>query len=1559
MNSLFYFNLPQKTAEYLTMQLNTFPSEKDIVQIVKDYMGDVPIPDSGILVQLDDDDDDDDGHGGGGSGGSGGGGGFSGTKKSGGGTGSGQHDGPGGAQGGRGGNSDGGSSGGNVGEGGGGGSGRGGASAVDPRLPRSKSFTLSLDASDDARQDVEFVPNLVQIEQRENNSLSISSSGVDVGQQQQQQQQHRQNPTLRPITVAALPPSINSTVCSATPTQPFIQPENEAVVQNQRQGPESLRARTSVIPSVTVNGAPARTANTATAATTVAPSAGTAIPSAMTTAVSAMSSATTSSSLHRRPDEMLTSSSQLDLTTDTTLGSTLTNSSTANTSERDEVYYYDGEEDDGEGENWMDGDGMGLSFIENALHDFLLQYNGEEPSDGAATDTVVGDDRRILAYQPLPGTEEAGDVALNVDILEAEGDYEDTVLEELQSLSLITRPTTPSIGVDSTHHTTLPALSSSNITVTALGADQSSASLTITSDETLTSTAVTKTSKREEFKRMKLGKRAQEQKTSGFSQQTYPPLRTEKLSTSLVKTLQIDKKPYLDSNTFPANAANAFRTSTVASGSKVAAFSFSEKDCPMKVKDCQEITKDTKWSTESLDKSEIKTEENSESETVFNVCENASVNRTSFLSTEELFKDLKLSRIFYSLRDSVMESSVDGGRIEATADSILEFPILDGNAWDPGNVDRYMNVRSARDSCVDVRKPDVTNAGSSNSFDLNRNRSMSKDTRYCDGSITPIVYNIAACSTSRTDLSSASLLSSLGRAKKECLDTAKHNCPNAANICAMENFLRGTENDAIYFCEIHTLCDSIAGKSKDRLSLLPLHLRTDSAQNSNESNETSTPDQHQDKNQDKMRKIKNGVPKETNTDDCVVEIDIKLSNEGAPERKADATENEDYDSSEFYKVDEFSSDGEYGDDEEEDEASKDECSPEIQTEKQISNVRKDGGRRKKGGPSLVSDSVKLTMDTSVDKRNPFPVVIPFPGFDSSAAPLSLSLASTPKTSADNIDMFWGRPSASSWLLANRGSHASLASPLQVTPVRSPTRSISPPHGSRGKITNPWGQNEHHRYLKDALEKLLIKRREEEDELQMRCSVAEVSSESERAAADIELSEETISNTTVNLPNQKPGGQESGATSFSSTYASETNYFLQKSRSADADSLTNLYKIDERDSFDSAVDFSEYDDDDDDDDSVLPKRNQEQSLTPQKKQHEGKKKGKKVKPKHTNNESEEKHRRNKNDNKQCFDQDILKTLSHGTSVKVDLSNTNTVLSSDKNYFVTKGQCLVGDAYSIDSVIFTECKGNRKDRTELIGSTSSTGDSLKVGSTGGGGAGGTWGKHGSAGGSAGSDVNGRGSENASQAVGAERGFGNEDTERKARDGYSSGGSGGGGAGGGGGGGGGGAGTAGGMSSRKRKPDLKPMFHATLNLHHDAVVMTPDVYDVTATAFNMIHDMEDHLLNLNSLSSNPAFLPFTRPTVAGQTTVDDPPRGPRLDMILRRDAKLTESKNSVYQCVDDMFHCSGVYIQEMQRLYNRVFRETDAPQQFKDDVALYCYRLSRHDSQVGTLCYRHSYS
>lgn len=165
----------------------------------------------------------------------------------------------------------------------------------------------------------------------------------------------------------------------------------------------------------------------------------------------------------------------------------------------------------------------------------------------------------------------------------------------------------------------------------------------------------------------------------------------------------------------------------------------------------------------------------------------------------------------------------------------------------------------------------------------------------------------------------------------------------------------------------------------------------------------------------------------------------------------------------------------------------------------------------------------------------------------------------------------------------------------------------------------------------------------------------------------------------------------------------------------------------------------------------------------------------------------------------------------------------------------------------------------------------------------------------------------------------------------------------------GGGGGGGGSGGWSARKKTPSLKPMFHASLSLTHNAVVMSPDVYDVTATAFNMIHDMEDHVLGLVSLSHNPVFLPFTRPTVAGQTTVDDLPRGPQLDLVLHRDVQVTNNKNQIYQCVDDMFHSAGVFIKEMQRLYNRVFQDAGLTSHQAGDVEFFCQQLTRHDAQL----------
>ncbi|KAH9488388.1 hypothetical protein Btru_063300 [Bulinus truncatus] len=119
-----------------------------------------------------------------------------------------------------------------------------------------------------------------------------------------------------------------------------------------------------------------------------------------------------------------------------------------------------------------------------------------------------------------------------------------------------------------------------------------------------------------------------------------------------------------------------------------------------------------------------------------------------------------------------------------------------------------------------------------------------------------------------------------------------------------------------------------------------------------------------------------------------------------------------------------------------------------------------------------------------------------------------------------------------------------------------------------------------------------------------------------------------------------------------------------------------------------------------------------------------------------------------------------------------------------------------------------------------------------------------------------------------------------------------------------------------------ELKPMFHAAVHLNNKVVGMTPDVYDFTGTAFNMIHDMEEHLLSIDTLTSNHAFLPFVMPLVQPGTPVDKIPKGPSLEMVLRRDHHLVQVKNTIYGCIDAMFHSAGVYTAAIQKLFIKYF-------------------------------------
>ncbi|KAI8764370.1 dynein heavy chain 6, axonemal [Biomphalaria glabrata] len=119
-----------------------------------------------------------------------------------------------------------------------------------------------------------------------------------------------------------------------------------------------------------------------------------------------------------------------------------------------------------------------------------------------------------------------------------------------------------------------------------------------------------------------------------------------------------------------------------------------------------------------------------------------------------------------------------------------------------------------------------------------------------------------------------------------------------------------------------------------------------------------------------------------------------------------------------------------------------------------------------------------------------------------------------------------------------------------------------------------------------------------------------------------------------------------------------------------------------------------------------------------------------------------------------------------------------------------------------------------------------------------------------------------------------------------------------------------------------DIKPMFHAAVHLEKHVICMTPDVFDFTGAAFNMIHDMEEHLVSIETLTSNCAFLPFVMPSVVPGTPVDKNPKGPSLEIVLRRDHQLVQLKNTIYGCIDAMFHSAGIYTEALQKLLTRYF-------------------------------------
>ncbi|CAL1528082.1 unnamed protein product, partial [Lymnaea stagnalis] len=155
----------------------------------------------------------------------------------------------------------------------------------------------------------------------------------------------------------------------------------------------------------------------------------------------------------------------------------------------------------------------------------------------------------------------------------------------------------------------------------------------------------------------------------------------------------------------------------------------------------------------------------------------------------------------------------------------------------------------------------------------------------------------------------------------------------------------------------------------------------------------------------------------------------------------------------------------------------------------------------------------------------------------------------------------------------------------------------------------------------------------------------------------------------------------------------------------------------------------------------------------------------------------------------------------------------------------------------------------------------------------------------------------------------------------------------------------------SNNNRGHELKPMFHAAVHHNKEVTGMMPDIYDFTAAAFNMIHDMEEHLLGIEMLTSNWALLPFLRPTVHPGTPVDKKPRGPSLELVLRKDVNLINVKNSIYSCIDTVFHCTGVYLAALQQLYTKYFLTklsagSDAGNQ---EVMFYQEALQRHDTQL----------
>ena len=1570
------------------MQLETFPSDENIAKIVKDYVGDVQIPDTAVMEEESDDyggGGGPDGRGGGGGGGRGGrDGGGGGGRGGGGGAHGGNRDNDGGGTGrsrggedadGRGG-ATGAASGRSEGEIGGRG-GAGGVSSVDPRLPRSKSITLAVEVE---RVEKDACSGVARLQGYDNQPWkdmphkfqAITPSLDDLRpsyheqmQQQQQQQQHRQNPTFRPITIAALPVSSGPTVISTTASltaQPFIPPENEAGFQNHVQGMDNPRARgaTVVTNPNTIN------IITATPVTSTAAVTGTVgVPSAI-------SSASLLTSVIRRPEEAYTSSSQLDITTDTTLGTTATTTNTATSSETG-YDYYDDEDGEGEGENWMDGDRPNLAFVENVIHDFFLPQDGEEDIDGGGAYMIVGDDRRIHAFQPVPAFEEAGDAAIDFAILDGAEDMEDTIVEGLESMSLGTRPATPSTVVHSAGHLAQPALSPCNLVAIA-PESQSSATLTITSDEAPISDEPSRASLKDDSLKTSRNRKtnisAAYLKSAPTSQKHMPPV--------LVSTLTIAEHTNFSEKKLLSNLGNSGIESTNPSGSKTVVFCDSELEHQKKRTSCHMEQKQAIDGSGKASTPTDTSEETNENETVFNVCENATVSRSGFLSTEDLFKDLKLSRIFFSLRDSVMESSVDESRDGADVDSLLEFPILDGNSWDPGSVERYMNVRSTRGSSVDVDGLAVTRASSSTSFDFNRNKNMASHNACIADGTSREKGGVAGCPSSvRTEHSVHKEVSMNQHAKETSLfanNVKKNICKCVSNSKSYKLKIHCLEEnrDVLYFREINSLCnsslsyESLANSTYDSSELENVYLSPAQSSPSQKLKECKRlPSQDFSQN-------KNGEEKDKD----------QRSNKKGKEQPASDGNNKPWPTTDdlnsrmsltFEEIDELTSNcspSAYIDD-------TGDCDDVPNSDEQPQdpkpNVRKDGGRRKKGSSAPDAAQAGRTVD----------------------AGLTSGTADAGRSSA----------AGQSLIPVDSSSYASLANPLMGAPSPSPARRTS----SVGHSLNSdsAGASVCHRSLRDAILKLL--------ELKHR-----------KVAKDRSLK---LSQIFYELEGSNQAG--SAGTSGSSTPISVIQFLQQTSLQSGEDSMENLYNAGSNEVLDGESNLRKGENNGHADPGQA--RNHKDDRQPNKQEVTRESTDTETEGRRRNN-SNEIHHKNTNGNSVCPDliskslfssatttnaapnifvrdqrnisevwgisgnllnsplrktgypsgQKVFKrktppTYSHNDRPRIALPQTQDMCgyltkrriiqhrsekactdlesrgsvfkaaltdpamarqpnicarnriqrqvsvfksgsknpppvsnvkprTGNRNKFTngkhsSENGRAINAEYNERSVpeIFeimrrkkkanstgalnvcgsknitkidktyaatekpTDCEEKKHSTPRRLfdgdgvngarlawGVSGSKLEQIRVEGAEKGSGGGIWSHIGSSGGGSsagggGTDGGGGGLSTGLKEAGG--GLVNEASDESSSDDLGGIGGTGGGGGGGAGGGGGGAGSRGGgignegsWSNRKKKPDLKPMFHASLNILHDTVTMSPDVYDVTATAFNMIHDMED---------------------------------------------------------------------------------------------------------------------